>query len=319
MINNVSIFNTAYYRKPGRQEETKLQHDNRSIVEKLIDIIEISSEARAASQISHGSQGWQTSQGWQAPSGTAQESGTAQNPGTAQNSGGGGFNYKPAESEPGFTLPQSADEDLKNAFGAIKAENMRKKAEEQNDGNPRDETQRLTRALVAAKTRMEVQNVLSEVFKCLLPWQMAAAKGDEKAAAVVRKLNKLISRSNRKMRDLNKEDSLRMQKERAEKKEQKHLEEKVRIELKRAEQERKQREKKYLHEPNNYTNKSPGIPSPSLAATEAKIRALAQQMAQNSSATMTGSISMPSLAGSTIAADGGPAPDAGQPAGDIAV
>ena len=198
---------------------------------------------------------------------------------------------------------------------------MRAKADEQgNSGNPKDETQRLTRALVAAKSTIEVQNVLSEAYKCLFPLQMAAAKGDEKAAAIVRKLNKLISRTNRKIRDLNKEESLRMRKERAEKREQKNLEEQARLELKRAEQERKQREKKYLHEADTAKNKFPGIPSPSLATTEAKIRALAQQMAQYSSMSMSAGASIPGLDGSTIAADGGPATaDASQPAADVAV
>jgi len=308
MINKVSINHAAYYSKYGRQAETKLQNDNRSIVEKFFDQIEISKEAKAASQSSQARQAWQAWQDSQAP------------PGTEQKPVGGGFLYKPAENETGFTLTQSTDDELKKAFGAIKAENMRAMADEQrNKTNPKDETQRLTRALVAAKTTMEVQNVLSEVYKSLFPLQMAAASGDEKASAIVRKLNKLISRSNRKIRDLNKEEGLRIRKERAKKNEQKDLEEKARIELKRVERERKQREKKYLHEPNYSGNKSPGIPSPSLAATEAKIRALAQQMAHNSSVTMTGSAGVPSLAGSTIAADGSPAADAGQAAGDIAV
>jgi len=314
MISSVNINYAVYYRKQGRQEETKRQNDNQSIVERLFDKIEISSEAKAASQTSHASQ---TSQASQAPPGSAQIPGG----GFGGEPGSGGFIYKPADSESGFTLPQSTDDELKKAFGAIKAENMRAKADEQsNNGNPKDETQRLTRALVAAKTTMEVQNVLSEAFKCLFPLQMAAAKGDEKAAAIVIKLNKLISRSNRKIRDLNKEESLRMRKDRAEKREQKNLEEQARLELKRAEQERKQREKKYLHEAETAKNKFPGIPSPSLAATEAKIRALAQQMAQNSSMTVTGNISVPGLDGSTISTDGGSAAaDASQPAGDIAV
>jgi len=318
MISSVNINYAVYYRKQGRQEETKRQIDNQSIVERLFDKIEISNEAKAASQAPHASQ---TSQAPQTPQYSQAPPGTAQKPGDGGEPGSGGFIYKPPETEPGFALPQSTDDELKKAFGAIKAENMRAKADEEgNNGNPKDETQRLTRALVAAKTTMEVQNVLSEVYKCLFPMQMAAAKGDGKAAAIVRKLNKLISRSNRKIRDLNKEESLRMRKERAEKREQKNLEEQARLELKRAEQERKQREKKYLHEADTNNKKSPGIPSPSLAATEAKIRALAQQMAQNSSMTMTAGATMPGLDGSTIAADGGPAAaDAGQPAADVVV
>ena len=319
MISNVNINYAVYYKKQGRQEIIKLQNNDQSIVERLFDRIEISKAAKAASQTSQTSQASQTSQTTQA----SQTSQTSQAPpGTEQKpvggSGGGGFIYKPADNETGFIFTQNTDEELKKAFNAIKAENMRAKAEEQGKTNPKDETGRLTRALVAAKSIMEVQNVLSEVYKNLFPLQMAAASGDEKAAAIVRKLNKLISRSNRKIRDLNKEEALRMRKKRAEKSEQKDLEEKARIELKRIERERKQREKKYLHEPNYSGNKSPGIPSPSLAATEAKIRALAQQMAQHTSMSMTGA-SVPGLAGSTVSVDGGPAADAAQPAGDIAV
>ena len=314
MISNVNIDLAVHYRKHGRQAEPKFineyhsiteikpQKGSQSVAENLFDKIEISKETKTASK---------------APLGMAKVPGISEEELA-------GIKAEIAEFFSKFrvievNIPDLEMEYLERSFSAIKDNNLRAQAEEQgNSGGPKDETQRLTRALVAAKTRMEVQNVLSEVYKNLFPWQMAAAKGDEKAAAVVRKLNKLISRSNRKIRDLNKEDSIRLRKERAEKKEQKHLEEKARLELKRAEQERKQREKKYLHEPETGNHKSPGIPGPSLAVTEAKIRALAQQMAQISS--MTGNPGAPGLDGSAVAADGGgAAADAGESVDSAAI
>ena len=123
MISNVNINYAVYYRKQGRQEETKRQYGNQSIVERLFDKIEISNEAKAASQAPQARQALQTSQAPQTSQATQTPPGSAQKPGGGSGGepgggsggepGSGGFIYKPADSEPGFMLTQSADDDLK--------------------------------------------------------------------------------------------------------------------------------------------------------------------------------------------------------------
>ena len=112
----------------------------------------------------------------------------------------------------------------------------------------KDESGRLTRLLVAAKTQEEVRYVLSEAYNNLSKCLLAAAGGDKKAAAIVRRLKKLIIRANRKIRDLNREDGIKQNQKRAEKKMQEELARGFRAELKRAETERKLREQKYQTE-----------------------------------------------------------------------
>ena len=80
---------------------------------------------------------------------------------------------------------------------------------------PTDHSAALTRRLVAAKYQGEVQSIISEAFKNLSECLQAAAGGDAKAMAAVKRLNKLIRRASRKIGDLNKEDLIRQQQKRA--------------------------------------------------------------------------------------------------------
>jgi len=144
---------------------------------------------------------------------------------------------------------------------------------------PPDETQRLTRMLVAARSTTEVQSVLSDAFNHMRDWQRLAAEGDKKAMAVVRKLSKLVSRGNRKIRDLHKEQVMLQRQKKAEKAQQEQIARRLREELKQAERLRKQRERRYLQERDNNNEYEPPEFGPSMAATEAKIRALAASMA----------------------------------------
>jgi hypothetical protein len=196
------------------------------------------------------------------------------------------------------------DEKPDSMWDMMSFESIRAESEEQDQaGSPPDETHRLTRMLVAARSQFEVLDVISAATKNLLSMQIAAAQGDEKAAAIVKRLNRLISRGHRKMRDLSKEESMRIKQARAEKNEQRQLEEQIRLELRRAELERKQREKKYLHDVDRDDDNAIRISGQSLAATEAKIRALAQQMALLSMA--SGGVSSAGLDGSAAtSADG---------------
>jgi hypothetical protein len=148
----------------------------------------------------------------------------------------------------------------------------------QGDPKPPDETRRLTRRLVAAKSTEEVQSVLADTFHSMRQWMKLAAEGDKEAMAVVRRLNRLVSRGSRKIRDLNKEMVMRQRKEKAEKAEKEQLAIRLREELKEAERVRKQRERRYLQERDDHTDDESDEFGPSMVATEAKIRALAAAM-----------------------------------------
>ena len=145
---------------------------------------------------------------------------------------------------------------------------------------PDDNTRKLTRMLVAAKSPDEVQYVLADVYNHMREWQKLAAEGDKKAMAVVRKLNKLISRGNRKISDLNKEIIMHQRQQKAENDEKSQLSKRLENELKEAQRERKARERKYLQEKDKDDDEEEASESgPTMAETEAKIRQLAAAMA----------------------------------------
>jgi hypothetical protein len=175
-------------------------------------------------------------------------------------------------------LSQNTREKLSNNKAIRAREAEEAGAEGDGDGRPPDETQQLTRRLVAAKSTLDVQSILGDAFNSMREWQKLAAEGDEKAIAVVRKLNRLVSRGNRKIRDLNKEMVLRQRQEKAEEAEREQLAIRLRDELEQAEHVRKQRERRYLQDRDEYEDDEPTETGPSAAATEAKIRALAAAM-----------------------------------------
>jgi len=147
------------------------------------------------------------------------------------------------------------------------------------DIRPTDETRKLTRMLVAAKTQDEVQGVLMDTYNHLREWQKLAANGDKVAIKVVRKLNRLVSRGNRKITDLNKEMLMHQRQQRAEKAEKNQQAKRLELELKEAQRERKARERRYLRERDDDNEDEESEFGPTMAETEAKIRQLAAQMA----------------------------------------
>jgi len=181
-------------------------------------------------------------------------------------------------------LSEEAQEHL---WGNKIADIQSERAEQDGEGDgPADETRRLTRLLVTATTQLEVQDVLSQAHNNKVELLMAAAQGDDKAKAILRKLDKLIRRGYRKMRDLGQEMQMLQKQQRAERRNQEQMARKIRDELKRAQLERKQRERKYLRDRDDDDEEDGAhIPGPSHAATEAKIMALAQAMASLSSDT----------------------------------
>ena len=161
-------------------------------------------------------------------------------------------------------------------------ENERAEATEEDEGEgdrPSDETRKLTRLLVAAKTPDEVQSVLMDTYNHMREWQKLASTGDKEAIKVVRKLNRLISRGNRKISDLHKEMVMHQRQQRAEKAERNQEARRLENELKEAQRERKARERRYLQERDDDDDEESSEFGPTMAETEAKIRQLAGEMA----------------------------------------
>jgi len=156
-------------------------------------------------------------------------------------------------------------------------------AETDEDGDaarPEDKTRSLTRALVLAKTRDQVQSVLADAYDHMREWQGLAATGDKEAIKVVRKIGRLIARGNRKITDLNKEIVLHQKQQKAEANEKKQEAKRLELELKEALRERKARERRYLQERDDSNNdEEESQIGPTMAETEAKIRQLSAQMA----------------------------------------
>jgi len=162
-------------------------------------------------------------------------------------------------------------------------ENERAEAAEDEEGEgerPSDETRKLTRMLVAAKTPDEVQSVLMDTYGHMREWQKLASQGDKEAIKVVRKLNRLVSRGNRKITDLNKEMVMHQRQQRAEKAERNQEARRLENELKEAQRERKARERRYLQDRDDDNDDEESSEfGPTMAETEAKIRQLAGAMA----------------------------------------
>ena len=163
-----------------------------------------------------------------------------------------------------------------------------------------DESGMLTRLLVSASTKAEVSSVLSRAFKNLGDALMAASSGDKDAMDIVRRLNKLIRRANKKLRDLDKEDELRQKQKRAEKKKLEQLARQHEKELKQKLFERKQRERKYLRDAHPSSKKPDSYLLPiSLISLEAQMSALSMKL---NSASLPGA---PVVAGSVSSDFGG--------------
>jgi len=187
--------------------------------------------------------------------------------------------YQNDKSAAFLDLTKEAQEKLGNK--SLREAERAEATEEEGEGErPSDETRALTRRLVAAKTQDDVQSVLMDTYGHLREWQKLASNGDKEAIKVVRKLSRLISRGNRKIRDLLKELVMHQRKERAENAEKNQEARRLENELKEAQRERMARERRYLQErdDDNEDEESSEF-GPTMAETEAKIRQLAGEMA----------------------------------------
>jgi len=150
-----------------------------------------------------------------------------------------------------------------------------------------DISRRLTRQLVASTTQFQVQLILGEAHNKLGELRMVAMSGDDdaigEANALIRKLEKLIRRGNRKVTDIGKEENLKRAQEKAAKEEMLHRQKEIERELKRRYLERKNREKRYLEDRDDEDEESNGNavnPMTKLdAAAEAQIAAQAKALA----------------------------------------
>lgn len=137
----------------------------------------------------------------------------------------------------------------------------------QSQSNIQDKSGVLNRQMVGAKTTMELHSVTREALQELGSLRMAAAgDGDaaEKAQKIIKKLEKLVRRANKKVGQLNQENSMRLKQKRAEKKEQDELAQQIKKELKAKIEARKRKEQKYLQESEGQASK----PSAGLTAAE---------------------------------------------------
>lgn len=117
---------------------------------------------------------------------------------------------------------------------------------------PKDTSSQLTQRLVGAKGQFEVRQVIASASSELVKLRIAAAgcKGKEAEAvrSYIRKLERLISRAGSKIKDLDKEDMMEIQKARAQKKQQLRRVEEIKAELRKKRVGRRAKENSYLIE-----------------------------------------------------------------------
>ena len=165
--------------------------------------------------------------------------------------------------------------DEKNLFPGIGKGDKASKPQDKKGSGINDSSGRLTKMLVSAKSKAEVQAVLSQAYHDLGEALKSATGGDQKAMDVVRRLHKLIRRANRKFKDLTKEEEISRKQKKAKKDELEQLAKQLEEELKRKIAMRKQREKKYLNDPPpRNRGKQQNNADPALSALEAKLRML---------------------------------------------
>jgi len=222
--------------------------------------------------------------------------------------------------EKGFDDSETEAEEL---FFSVGAAEEADEAEEAGSGKAdlEDASRRLTKWLVASKTQFEVQLILGEAHQHIGKLRMVALSGDEEAIkaanAIIRKLEKLVRRGNRKLTDLGNEDVLRRKQAKAEKDEQIQRAKQIEAELRRKLAERKKREEEYLNDKDDDDEDSPfdmlvnsikSNPFAKLdAASEAKIKAQAQ--AQAAMEVSSGASSGAGNVASTSGMPGAPASD----------
>lgn len=158
---------------------------------------------------------------------------------------------------------------------------------------PQDNSSELTKRLVAAAGQFEVRQITAEANTSLVKLRMYAGistgKDKEIAEAYIKRLEKLLSRADRKIKDLNNEDIMKLEQARAKKKNQQKRAEEIKAELRKQKVLRKQREQNYLIEDMyERLGVNPDSESKLDSASEAEIAIQAEAMAEAESVAIGG-------------------------------
>lgn len=180
---------------------------------------------------------------------------------------------------------------------------------------PKDSSSQLTKRLVNASGQVEVRQVVAKASSEMVNLKMIAAVGNKEDAAVaraaIRRLERLIGRAQRKIRDLDDEDILRVRKAKAEKQRESKKAEEIKKELRERMAKRQMRERGYLLDKRAdgrpcRSQSDPTNPSIQLdAATEAVIAAQAEAIASAEMTAESGGGDIGMEAGGEVASTGG--------------
>lgn len=178
---------------------------------------------------------------------------------------------------------------------------------------PKDTSAQLTQRLVSALSQFEVRQVISQASRALTQVRIAAAmstgKDAEQAMAIVRRLERLLSRADRKIEDLNIEDDLKLKRASAQHKKQEQRAREIKEELVKRQRQRQNRENGWLREA--MLDKPGSNQEKPESMSEAEIAALAEAMAAAEVAATGGG-------GEAAVAEGGATAEAGPAAGEAA-
>lgn len=181
--------------------------------------------------------------------------------------------------------------DENGSFGLFATETSRPEDQESSSAPLQDNSAALTRRLAAANRLLPIQMVIADANKDMNELRLVVAMGSRedaaKASAIIRRLERVVRRSSRKIRDLNAEDNMRRRRDRAERQEQIERAREIERELQRRIRRRRHREREWVRDAERDAancrageEKNPFIISGSLdAATKAKIAAKAAALA----------------------------------------
>ena len=120
-----------------------------------------------------------------------------------------------------------------------------------NQQKPKNYASSLTHRLVGSRVQMEVRQIITKVNAEMIQLRFIAAGNDKNSKSAqmqIRQLQKLLDRANLKLRDLDREDGLKLERFRAERQKKKELSEKLKTQLRRQRMTRAARENGYLIE-----------------------------------------------------------------------
>lgn len=224
-----------------------------------------------------------------------------------------------------YTGQTGKDEEDGELLRLLKQMQMQEKKDYVQTDKPKDTSANLTKRLVSSHGQFEVRQILSEASADIVKIKMVAALSSDSeyikaAQAYVKRLEQVINRCGRKIKDLDGEDILKMQKMKAEKRQQEKSAEEIKKELRKQQMARMMKEHSYLTDAAESDGQDDGKkraydPNRRLdTATEVAIAIQAQIMAAAQAAVADTPAAADSGGGGTAAAASGtgeaPAPQA---------